>query len=217
MDATDEMAVVSKTQKYISEDPSTVFRIAWYQIASKPSVLLEDYSEAESQLFRGNAKFSLQIGGEKAFSTIAVDAKKSSAELTAQGNDEVALKVFLDQLMEELLDSIKKFESLPESDKAKLKRALVAKACWDRLVYKILKKEPSSEVYYQVAHGREMMIKATEGENGVQPLALMTSGWLTQIESLSREAPLPGNIATELAKKSIEWKRITQEVIKRYL
>lgn len=217
MDETDEMAMVSKNQKYLSEDSSTVFRIAWYQIASKPHVLLEEYSEAESQLFQGSAKFSMQIGGEKAFTTISVDGKQSSAELHAQGNDEVALKIFLDQLMEEIQDSIKKFESLPESDKAKLKRALVAKACWDRMVYKILKKEPLSEVYYQVAHGREMMIKATEGENGVHPLTLTTSGWLTRIESLPRETPLPGNVASELAKKSIEWKRGTQEVIKRYL
>ncbi|TFG28819.1 hypothetical protein EU527_16740 [Candidatus Thorarchaeota archaeon] len=217
MDDTDDMAVVSKTQRYISDDSSTVFRIAWFQIASKPNVLLEDYSEAESQLFQGHARFSLQIGGEKAFAMIAVDGKQSSAELQAQGNDEVALKLFLDQLMEELQDSIKKYESLPEPDRAKLKRALLAKACWDRMVHKILKKAPLSEVYYQVAHGREMMIKATEGENGVPPLALSTSGWLTQIESLPRDDPLPGNIASELAKKSIEWKRGTQEVIKRYL
>ncbi len=217
MDETDEMAVVSKTQKYISEDSSTVFRIAWYQIASKPNVILEEYSEAESHLFQGQAKFSLQIGGEKAFTTITVDGKQSSAELHAQGNDEVALKIFLDQLMEELQDSIKKYEALPEEDKGKLKRALVAKACWDRLVHKILKKAPLSEIYYQLAHGREMMIKATEGENGVHPLTLTTSGWLNRIESLPRDETLPGNIATELAKKSIEWKRGTQEVIKRYL
>ncbi|TFG26854.1 hypothetical protein EU527_19240, partial [Candidatus Thorarchaeota archaeon] len=102
MDETDEMAVVSKNQKYISEDSSTVFRIVWYQIASKPNVLLEEYSEAESTLFQGRAKFSLQIAGDKAFTTISVDGKQYSAELQAQGNDEVALKLFLDQLMEEL-------------------------------------------------------------------------------------------------------------------
>ena len=60
MDETDEMAMVSKNQKYLSEDSSTVFRIAWYQIASKPHVLLEEYSEAESQLFQGSAKFSMK-------------------------------------------------------------------------------------------------------------------------------------------------------------
>jgi len=217
MNETDEMAVVSKTQNYLSEDSSTVFRIAWYQIASKPNVLLDEYSEAESQLFQGYAKFSLHIGGEKAFASITVDGKLSSVELQAQGNDEVALKIFLDQLMDELQNSIKKYEALPEDDKSKLKRALVAKACWDRMVHKILKKEPLSEIYYQLAHGREMMIKATEGETSVHPLTLTTSGWLNRIESLPRSESLPGNIATELAKKSIEWKRGTQEVIKRYL
>jgi len=34
---------------------------------------------------------------------------------------------------------------------------------------------------------------------------------------MPREEPLPGNVATELAKKSIEWKKETQEVIARYL
>jgi len=217
VDEIDEMAVVSKTQKYISEDSSTVFRIAWFQVASKPNVLLEEYSEAESQTFQGLARFSLQIGGEKAFTTISVDGKQSSVELQAQGNDEVALKIFLDQLMEDLQDSIKKFDALPEEDRGKLKRALFAKACWDRMVHKILKKEALSEIYYQLAHGREMMIKATEGENGVHPVTMTTAAWLTTIESLPRENPLPGNIASELAKKSIEWKRGTQEVIKRYL
>ena len=106
MNETDEMAVVSKTQNYLSEDSSTVFRIAWYQIASKPNVLLDEYSEAESQLFQGYAKFSLHIGGEKAFASITVDGKLSSVELQAQGNDEVALKIFLDQLMDELFASI---------------------------------------------------------------------------------------------------------------
>lgn len=214
---TDDMAEVSQIQSYASEDSAAVFRVVWYAIASKPNVILEEYSEAESTTFQGNAKFSLQIAGEKAFASIKVDEKDSSVELRAQGKDEVALKAYLDDIMENFEDSINKFKSLPEEDKSKLRRALVAKTCWDRVVYKILKKAPQSEVYYQVAHGREMMIKATEGEDGVHPLTLTTLGWLSNIESLPKEKPLPGNIASELAKKSIEWKKGTLEVISRYL
>ena len=161
MDATDDMAEISQIQKYISEDSAAVFRVAWYAIASKPNVLLEDYKEAESTTFQGDAKFSLQIAGEKAFASVKVDEEESSVELNAQGKDEVALKVYLDDIMERLEDSLAKFKALPEDDKAKLRRALVAKTCWDRVVYKILKRAPLSEVYFQVAHGREMMIKAT--------------------------------------------------------
>jgi hypothetical protein len=217
MDSADDMVEVSQIQKYISEDSAAVFRVAWYAIASKPNVILEEYSEAESTTFQGDAKFSLQIAGEKAFASIKVDEEEASVELHAQGKDEVALKVYLDDIMEHLEDSISKFKSLPEEDKSKLRRALVAKTCWDRVVHKILKKAPLSEVYYQVAHGREMMIKATEGDEGVNPLTLTTSGWLSNIESLPRDDPLPGNIAAELAKKSIEWKKGTHEVISRYL
>jgi hypothetical protein len=217
LNATDEMAEVSQIQKYISEDSAAVFRVAWYAIASKPNVLLEEYSEPEGTSFHGDAKFALRIGGEKAYVSIMVDQKEAIVELRAQGKDEVALKVYLDDIKEYLEESLDKFKALPEEDRAKLRRALVAKTCWDRVVYKILKKAPLSEVYYQVAHGREMMIKATEGDEGVHPLTLTTSAWLSRIESLPRESPLPGNIASELAKKSIEWKKETHEVISRYL
>jgi hypothetical protein len=213
----DDMVEISQIQKYVSEDSAAIFRVAWYTIASKPNVLLEDYNEAESTSFQGDAKFSLQIAGEKAFASVKVDEDEKSVELHAQGKDEVALKVYLDSVMEDVAESITKFKALPAEDRSKLIRALVAKTCWDRVVYKILKKAPLSEVYYQVAHGREMIIKATEGEEGVNPIALTTAGWLSNIESLPREEALPGNIASELAKKSIEWKKGTHEVIGRYL
>lgn len=217
MDASEDMAQVSRTINYFADDSATVFRIAWYSVASKPNVLLEEYSEAESQVFNGAAKFSLRIAGEKAQVNISVDGDKSSIEVGAEGMDEVAVGIFLDDLVTSLSDALSKYDSLPGEDKAKLKRALVAKACWDRVVREILNKAPLSDVYVQVAHGREMMIKAIEGDNGMYPLTLSTSGWLSKIESLPREEPLPGNIASELAKKSIEWKRETQEVISRYL
>jgi len=217
LDASEDMAQVSRTINYFTDDSATVFRIAWYSVASKPNVLLEEYSEAESQVFNGAAKFSLRIAGEKAQVNISVDGDKSSIEVGAEGMDEVAVGIFLDDLVTSLSDALSKYDSLPGEDKAKLKRALVAKACWDRVVREILNKAPLSDVYVQVAHGREMMIKAIEGDNGMYPLTLSTSGWLSKIESLPREEPLPGNIASELAKKSIEWKRETQEVISRYL
>ena len=137
MEAWDDMAEVSQIQKYVSEDSAAVFRIAWYAIASKPNVLLESYSEAESTIFQGDAKFSLQIAGEKAFAGIKVNEKDKSVELYAQGNDEVALKVYLDGIMQQLEEALNKFKTLPDTDKSKLRRALVAKTCWDRVVFYI--------------------------------------------------------------------------------
>lgn len=217
MDASGEMATVSRNLNYSTDESATVFRITWYSVASKPNVILEEYSEAESQVFNGAAKFSLRIAGEEAQVNISVDGAKSSVGVEAQGKDEVAVGVFLDDLMGSLDSSFVKYDGLPDEHKAKLKRALVAKTCWDRVVREILNKAPSGNVYVQVAHGREMMIKAIEGEEGMHPITLTTSGWLSQIESLPRDQPLPGNIASELAKKSIEWKRQTHEVIGRYL
>jgi hypothetical protein len=217
LDASEDMAKVSRKLNYTIDESATVFRITWYSVASKPNVILEAYNEAESQVFNGDAKFSLRIAGEKAKVNISVDGAKSSVGVEAEGKDEVAVGVFLDDLVGSLNDALSKYDSLPSDDKSKLKRALVAKTCWDRLVHEILNKSPLNDVYHQVAHGREMMIKAVEGEDGVHPITLTTSGWLSQIESLPRDETLPGNIASELAKKSIEWKRETQEVIGRYL
>ena len=217
MDASDDMAKISRNLNYSTDESATVFRITWYSVASKPNVILEAYNEAESQVFNGDAKFSLRIAGEKAKVNIAVDGSKSSVGVEAEGKDEVAVGVFLDDLLGSLNDSLSKYDALTSDDKSKLKRALVAKTCWDRLVREILNKSPLNDVYHQVAHGREMMIKAVEGEDGMHPITLTTSGWLSKIESLPRDEALPGNIASELAKKSIEWKRETQEVIGRYL
>ena len=211
------MAKVSRNLNYSSDESAAVFRITWYSVASKPNVILEEYREAESQVFNGEAKFSLRIAGEKALVNISVDGSKSSVGVEAEGKDEVAVGVFLDDLVGSLNDAFSKYDSLPSDDKAKLKRALVAKTCWDRVVREILNKAPLSDVYVQVAHGREMMIKAVEGEDGMHPITLTTSGWLSKIESLPRDETLPGGIASELAKKSIEWKRETQEVIGRYI
>jgi hypothetical protein len=217
LDASEDMAKVSRKLNYSIDESSTVFRITWYSVASKPNVILDEYNEAESQVFNGDAKFSLRIAGEKAQVNISVDGAKSSVGVEAEGKDEIAVGVFIDDLLGSLNDALSKYDSLPSEDKAKLKRALVAKTCWDRLVREILNKSPLNDIYHQVAHGREMMIKAVEGEDGMHPITLTTSGWLSQIESLPRDEALPGNIASELAKKSIEWKRETQEVIGRYI
>jgi len=217
MTAADEQAQVSRTLKFSSDEAAAVFRIAWYAIASKPNVLLEEYSEGEGKHFKGMARFSLQIAGENGQAIIRLDESKSSVEIDTLGMDEVALAGYVGGVIESLKDAIDKYQSLPEEDRGRLRRALTAKTCWDRMVREILNRSPMTNIYYQVAHGREMIIKAVEGENGVHPITLTTSAWLSQIESLPRDKTLPGSVASELAKKSVEWKRETQEIISRYL
>ncbi len=145
-----------------------------------------------------------------------MEGAQKLVELTASGEDSSILEEYLAGIASTIESSLKKYQSLSEDEKGKLKRALVAKTCWDRLVFYILKKAPLESVYFQLAHGREMMIKATEGEE-LMSLPLATSGWLSKIESMPRDEAMPGNVATELAKKSIEWKKETHEVIARYL
>ncbi|MFX0107300.1 MAG: hypothetical protein ACFE7R_03380 [Candidatus Hodarchaeota archaeon] len=216
MDGSGEKTSVSKSITYGDSESAAVFRMVWYVIASKPGVLLEDYNEAESQIFKGDAQFSAKIDDVGVSVGFSVDADKGSVDLKAHGDDQTKLEGYLDSIAGDLEGAIKKYHGLPDEDRSKLKRALVAKTCWDRLVREILNKSPLSDVYIQLAHGREMMIKATEGED-VIALPLTTAGWLSQIESLPRSEALPANIATELAKKTIDWKRETHDVISRYL
>jgi hypothetical protein len=212
----DSWPLVSRALDYGRADSSEVFRIAWYVVASKPNMILEEYSEPESAVFEGIARFTTQLAGETAIVGVGVKEAKGTVEISAQGKDEVALAVYLDEVLNTFQDAVEKYDELSPEDQSRLRRALVAKACWDRLVYHILKKAPQTNVYYQVAHGREMMIKASEGDE-IHPVTLTTSAWLSKIDSLPRDEPLPGNIASELAKKSIEWKRETQAFISRFL
>jgi len=198
------------------DDPSIVFRVAWYVVASSPGVYLSDYSEPESQEFQGSASFTVRTENTSREVDISVVGEKSNIQVKVHGQNEEELQAYLESLSTEINSSLDKYRVLGTNQKSRVRRALVAKTCWDRLIHMILKKQPLSEVYYQVAHGREMMIKATEGEN-LHPITLHTSGWLSQIEKLPRDEPLPGDLATALAKKSVEWKQETIDVIKRYI
>ena len=208
---------VSRSISYDSPESATVFRIAWFAAASRPGVILTEHSEAESKIFKAKALFQVRVNDQKADLRIWVEEAQRSVEFTVWGSeDEAQLTAYLDEIVAEVKSAIEKFNTLDDSDKQRVKRALVAKACWDRLVHDILNKAPASSVYFQLAHGREMVIKATEGEE-VHPLTLTTSAWLTNIESLPQDEPLPASTATELAKKSVDWKKETVALIKRYL
>ena len=147
---------------------------------------------------------------------VCVDESAKSIEVSAAGENENEMSSYIERKNERLNDHLDKYRLLNTDVKSKLRRALVAKTCWDKLVFLILNKKPVSEIYFQIAHGREMIIKATEGES-MQPISLSTSGWLSKIEKLDREEPLSGDLTTPLAMKAIEWKKETQEIISRYI
>jgi hypothetical protein len=205
---------ISKTISYDIPDSAVVFRLAWYAVASKPGVLLNEYSEAESQIYKGKAIFSSKDANANV--RVWVEEAQRLVEITGWGDEQVPLENYLNEVAQSVEDSVKKYQSLSDEDKGKLRRALVAKTCWDKIVFEILNKAPAGVVYFQLAHGREMIIKATEGED-IHALPLTTSGWLSKIEGVPRDEVLPSSIAMELAKKSVEWKKETQEIIARYI
>jgi hypothetical protein len=207
---------VDKEFDYDASKSPEMFKLAWYTVASKPGVLLVDYKEEESQDFRAEATFETKIAGEPATVRILIEEAHGSASVSAWSKDEAAVRLYLETLVEVALSYLTKYSSLAEGDQQKLKKVLMAKTCFDRIPYKVLNKASVSEVYFQVAHGREMVIKATEGED-THPVALTTSGWLAKMERMPRDAGMPGGFATELAKKSIEWKKGVQGLIEKYL
>ncbi|NHI82971.1 MAG: hypothetical protein EAX81_01520 [Candidatus Thorarchaeota archaeon] len=216
MEEVGDKTEVSRTSSYQIADSAVVFRLAWYTVASKPGVLLTEYSEAESQIFKGKAMFSVDADSQKYDVRIWVEEAQRSVEITVWGKNGKAIHEYLETIESALNAHLEKFATISDDERAKLRRALVAKTCWDRLIFEILNKAPLNDVYIQLAHGREMMIKATQGED-LHSLTLSTSGWLSEIESLPRDESPPANIAAELAKKTIEWKKETHEVIARYL
>jgi len=197
-------------------EPPIVFRVAWYVMASQPGVYLTDYGEAEAQEFEGHASFSAKYNDARVGLEFEVLENASRIEMAVQGDNEVDINALADELIQRMETSIEKYLSLTSEAEFKVRRALVAKTCWDRLVYYIFEKRPLSDVYYMLAHGREMIIKATEGE-AVEPLTLSTSAWLSRFDNLSRDDPTPTDLASGLAKKSIQWKRATHMVIEKYL
>ena len=205
---------ISKTISYDIPDSAVVFRLAWYAVASRPGVLLNEYSEAESQIYKGKAIFSSK--DINADVRVWVEEAQRSVEITGWSDEQDQLEDYLNKVAESVESSVNKYQSLSEEEKGKLRRALVAKTCCDKIVFEILNKAPAGAVYFQLAHGREMIIKATEGED-IHALPLTTSGWLTKIEGMPRDEVLPSSIAMELAKKSVEWKKETQDIIARYI
>ncbi|MHA2064793.1 MAG: putative selenocysteine system protein [Candidatus Thorarchaeota archaeon] len=203
---------ISKTISYDIPDSAVVFRLAWYAVASKPGVLLNEYSEAESQIYKGKAIFSSKDANVRVW----VEEAQRLVEITGWSEEQAQLESYLEEVAQSVEASVKKYQSLTEEEKGKLKRALVAKTCWDKIVFEILNKAPAGAVYFQLAHGREMIIKATEGEE-IHALPLTTSGWLSRIEAVPRDEVLPSGVAMELAKKSVEWKKETQDIIARYI
>lgn len=216
MEDVGEKTGISKTMSYDIPDSAVVFRLAWYAVASKPGVLLNEYSEAESQVYNGKASFSLRFDENEANVQVWVEEQSKKVQFTAWGSQKEPLDAYLGDITNSVESSVSKYQQLSQEQQGKLKRALVAKTCWDKVVFEILNKASAASIYVQVAHGREMMIKAIEGEEMLS-LPLTTSGWLSRIESLPRDEVLPSGIATELAKKSVEWKKETQEVISRYI
>jgi hypothetical protein len=212
----DDETKVSRTESFERTEPSVVFKIAWFHVSSKPGVVLKEYSEAESKLFKGKALFDVDLDDERMAVRIWVEEAHRSIEVAAWGDDEGALGEYLDEILKNIETSAEKYLKLNKDDQQRIRRALIAKTCWDRVVYEILSKANANDVYIQVAHGREMMIKATEGLD-FDPITLTTSAWLTKIEPLPRDEPLPVDLAKELAKKTVAWKKDTAHLICQYI
>ncbi len=212
MEEMDDQVKVSRSLPYDNPDSAAVFRIAWHLVTREPGFILSEHSEAESTIFKGKALFTGRIEDHPVTTRVWVEEAQRSIGITAFGDDEPLLAGYVDGLVEELKRDLDTFRDFDEDMKARVRRALIARTCWDRIVHHVLNKTPASTIYFQVAHGREMIIKATEGDEP-HPIALATNTWLTKLESFPDGEALPGDFATELAKKSVEWKKQTVELI----
>lgn len=210
-------AQVERTISYEKLDPPFVFRLAWFVSSSFLGARLIEENEAESQVFVGEARFSVKIDDHETLISCKVDESDSSITISVHGDDETVINKTIESIESNLNQALTKINVLNEEEQNRIGRAFVAKCCVDRIVYHVLNNSPTSDIYFQVAHAREMMVKAAAGDEAVNPLALSTAGWLSKIEPLPREEKMPSNIAKEIALKSVEWKKQIQSFIKQFI
>ena len=110
---------ISKTISYDIPDSAVVFRLAWYAVASKPGVLLNEYSEAESQIYKGKAIFSSKDA--KADVRVWVEEAQRLVEITGWGDEEVQLDKYLNEVAQSVEASVNKYQSLSEEEKGKVR------------------------------------------------------------------------------------------------
>ncbi len=210
-------AQVERTINFDKLEPPLVFRLAWYVSSSFPGARLIKETKAESQVFVGEAQFFVKIDDKEALESCKVDESDSSVKISVLGNDETTINKTAETIESGISQALTKVKSLDEDRQTRLSKALVAKCCVDRIVYHVLNNSPTSDIYFQVAHAREMMIQATAGDDEVNSLALSTAGWLSRIEPLPRDEKMPSNIAKEIALKSVEWKNQIHSFIKQFI
>ncbi len=212
----DESSKIAQAISYESTEARVVFKIGWYVVSSRPGVILDDYNETPCDSFTGMALFSTKLNDTPLQIRVGVADATRTAELAVWAHERTVGEPILSELVEKMQTSLSKYNTLSEDNQQRVKRALLAKMCWDRVIYSILKKTSKGEIYFHLAHGREMLITATTGEE-FPPLLLSTSAWLQRLEKLPNDAQIPADDAAELAKKSLEWKRDTRAIIARYL
>ncbi|UCE11262.1 MAG: hypothetical protein JSW61_04820, partial [Candidatus Thorarchaeota archaeon] len=157
MEGLESLIQVDRTLEYDKPDPPVVFRIAWYAASRKPGVRLTDYSEAESQTFEGSAMFHTKVAESDGAVRVSVEGAQTSVGLSVWGDVEDNASAYADDILTLLQNSLDKYKSLSDEDQERVRRALVAKMCADRIVYHVLNRSPVSDIYFQVAHAREMM------------------------------------------------------------
>ncbi|MHA2187954.1 MAG: hypothetical protein ACW99V_06915, partial [Candidatus Thorarchaeota archaeon] len=148
MDDMKDSARVVRELKYKTPEPSVIFRIAWYVIASKPGVRLTEYSEAESQDFVAKAMFAAEVESQPIRIRFSVEGVAANVEISAFGEDEDILNKYIDEAKAEFEVAIKKYLALSDDAKSRLRRALVAKTCWDRVVFHVLSKSVVGVIYF---------------------------------------------------------------------
>lgn len=212
----DDRIKVSRSVTYDIPDSAVVFRIAWHFVTAQPGFVLSEHSEAESTIFKGKALFTGKLDDHEVTVRVWVEEAQKAAEITSYGDDESVLTSHVEGLANSLRDALVSYRQLDEVQKTRLQRALIARTCWDRIVHLVLTRAPAEAIYIQVAHGREMFIRAIEGGD-MHPLPLSTTPWLQKLESMPRDQPLPGDFATALAKKSVEWKQETSKLLQKFI
>ncbi len=186
-------------------DLDIAFRLAWHILTNIEHSYLGKYSDEHS--LNRHAIFVLIDGDKKIIMSLETGEDKLILKL--KGENEQRIKDIEDNIAQQIAESIEDYKTYDEDKSNRIRMAIIGEIALDKLISDVIKNENLTNLQYNLAHAREMMIKSV---TTFHPITLEISGWLTKLrEYLNSE--IPEQYLKDLMVKSKQWKKEASKII----
>ncbi len=181
------------------------FRLAWHILTNIEHSYLGKYSDEHST--NRHAIFILLDSDKKII--MSLETEDSIIKIKLKGEDKNRIKTIEDNIVQQVSDIIEEYKTYSVDKANRVRMAIIGEIALDKLISDIIKNENLTNLQYNLAHAREMMIKSV---TTFHPITLEISGWLTKLkEYLNTE--IPQDYLKDLATKSKQWKKQVSKII----